>query len=241
MGVNERGRLRNDLRVLDHHDVSGHEVGAGDPCQLVVGEVPRLYAEQHPDRLADDDGLAPVGVFGVHPLRSQELLCVLRVVVQDRGGQFDLFHALPVQLAHLRSDEPGEVVRSFPQDLRCALDHFLAFVEVLGVPRLEGVLGRGDGLLQGALEALAVCRAEQAPGGEVGEPIGQERALHFTARHGERRKLLLPGVEERLQVARHGAFQLPHALKTLVQGLTHYLGLVVQDPAALAYLVCSNA
>src|SRR5699024_4908312 len=126
-----RGRLRNDLRVLDHHDVPGHEVGARDPSQLVVGEVPRLYAEEDADRVIDDDRFTGVRELGVHPFRGEELLRVVRVVVQDGRGQLDFLLALPGQLAHFQGGEPGEVVRSFPQDLRGALHHFLALVEAL--------------------------------------------------------------------------------------------------------------
>ena len=50
--------LRHDAGVLHHQDVARHQVGTGDPGQLVVGEVPGLDAEDHADRAALHVGFA---------------------------------------------------------------------------------------------------------------------------------------------------------------------------------------
>ena len=82
----QRG-LRVELGVLEQDRVAEHQVRPGDPDDLVERVVPRLDGEDDADRLVLDDRLA------LHHLdlpRLEEARAVLRVVVEDAGGQLHL-------------------------------------------------------------------------------------------------------------------------------------------------------
>ena len=84
-GVDEQlfegdGALRHAAGVFDHQGVAGHQMRSGDPGELVVGEVPRLDAEDHPNRAALHMGDA---VGGVELHRGEEALGVLGVIGEN--------------------------------------------------------------------------------------------------------------------------------------------------------------
>src|ERR1700730_10857168 len=120
----ERQRaLRNVRRMLHDQRVAEHEIGAGDACELIVGEVPRLDAEEHAQRRVFDYGFAArhLQLFG-----GQKRLCVVRVVLQNVGAQVDLAPRLGEQLAHLERDVLRELLALLAEDLDSILKDLFA-------------------------------------------------------------------------------------------------------------------
>ena len=109
------GRLRDVGGVLDHDHIAGHQVRGRHPRQLVQGEVPRLHTQDHPKRGADEHCVV-VGADRVDALGRQELLGVLRVVVEDVCAQRNFAQALRVELAHFQRQQAGELIGPLAED-----------------------------------------------------------------------------------------------------------------------------
>ena len=98
--------------MLQQDGVADQQVRAGEAGYLVVREVPRHDAEQHAERAAAHD----CGAFTVEVcdrLVGEQLLCVVNVVLVDRGREVDLTECLLTWLAHLANDDVGELFATF--------------------------------------------------------------------------------------------------------------------------------
>jgi hypothetical protein len=97
--------LRDAACVFDHQHVAGHQMRSSDTGELIVGEVPRLDAENHADRAALHMCIADAGM---ELLRLQEAFGVLCVIGEDVGAEFHFAPRLADALAHLQRHGVGE-------------------------------------------------------------------------------------------------------------------------------------
>src|ERR1017187_10859457 len=100
------GALRHTPCVLHHDDIALHQVGRGKTRELVVGEVPRLNAEQHAERATFDLGFARTRLeaFG-----CEEALGVPGIVVEDVRTERHFASSLVDELAHLERHWAGKL------------------------------------------------------------------------------------------------------------------------------------
>ena len=89
--------------------------GRGEARDLVVREVPRHDAQQHPQRRAADDRGALAQ--DVDRLVARDLLGVVGVVLGDVGGEVDLAQGRGQRLAHLPHDDRRELVAALAVQL----------------------------------------------------------------------------------------------------------------------------
>jgi hypothetical protein len=78
--------------MLHQQRIARHQIRSRDTRQLIVGEVPRLDAEEHAQRFILDKGLT---LIYLQFLRCQEPLRIVGIVVQNIGAQFDFSLGLP--------------------------------------------------------------------------------------------------------------------------------------------------
>ena len=97
--------------MLQQDRVAERQVRAGEPGDLVVGEVPRHDPEQRPEGAAADDR-GPV-TEDVERLVAGELLGIVAVVLEDVRGEIDLAERTLADLAHLGDDQVGEFLTAF--------------------------------------------------------------------------------------------------------------------------------
>ena len=142
------GRGLGALRgVFEQDGVADAQVRAGEPGHLVVREVPRHDAEQHPDRKPPDQG-DTVAVEQVDGLVGEELLGVVGVVGVDVGGEVDLVEALVERLAHLPVDDGGQLVAAFGVQVGHAVDQGRPICDTRAPrPAARCLAGGGDRLL----------------------------------------------------------------------------------------------
>ena len=139
--LDRQGGLRVELGVLEQDRVAEHQVRPGHPDDLVERVVPRLDGEDDADRLVLDDRLA------LHHLdlpRLEEARAVLRVVVEDAGGQLHLAGRLLDALAHLAGHQGGELVLALEHQLGGAADDLRALLDRAAAPLAEGGVGALD-------------------------------------------------------------------------------------------------
>ena len=156
------GGLGALLGVLEQDRVADDEVRAGEAGDLVVREVPRHDAEQHPERRAADDRRA-IAREELDRLVLQEVRRVVGVVLVDRRGEVDLAERLRDRLAHLAHDELRQLLAALGVQLADAADEGRALLDRgrlrPGAVRLVGCgdrgleLGVGDGVV--GLDRLA--------------------------------------------------------------------------------------
>ena len=104
------GALRHAAGMLDHQNIARHQMRTRDARKLVVGEVPWLDAEDHPDRAALHMALAQGRMqFFIR----KEALGILGVVGEDLGAELHLAARLVDALAHLQRHDVGQRPRPF--------------------------------------------------------------------------------------------------------------------------------
>jgi hypothetical protein len=106
--------LRHRGCMLDHHDVSRHQVRGYESRQLIVGEIPRLDAKQYADGAALDGRLARMGR---QCFRCQECFGMLSIVVDNVRAESNFTPAVSDQLAHFKGDETGKVFGVMTQQI----------------------------------------------------------------------------------------------------------------------------
>ena len=99
-----------DLRVLEDDRVAGHQVGGDETCHLVVRIVPGHHADQRADRLGLHERL--LRSLRVQLLVPEQFRAVRRVPAVDRSGELGLADPLRQGLAHLRGDQPSQLLRA---------------------------------------------------------------------------------------------------------------------------------
>ena len=115
------GRLGALGGVLEQHRVADDQVGAGEPGDLVGGEVPRHDPQQHAQRAAPDDRRALTGEQRDR-LVLQQLGRVVGVVAVDVGAEVHLAEGLVDGLAHLAHDDRGKLLAALAVQLADAAD-----------------------------------------------------------------------------------------------------------------------
>src|SRR3954447_24566806 len=175
----ERERaLRVQLGVLEQDRVAQHQVRPGHPHHLVERVVPRLDRQQDADRLVLDHRLA---LHDLDRARLEEARAVLRVVVEDAGGQLHLTGRLLDPLAHLAGHQGGELVLALEHQLRGAADDLRPLLDRAAAPVEEGRVRLLDhavdrpGLEEGELLlGLAGVGGDRRvlPGGRVARGLG---------------------------------------------------------------------
>ena len=138
----ERDRaLRHDPGMFHHHRIARHQMRAGDAGKLVIGEIPRLDAEDHADRAALHMRFA---IGRVERDGREEALRILGVIGHDPRAELDFAPRLADALAHLGGHDAGEFVGARVEDFAGSRDDLRA-VRIGGVaPCLEAGVGRRD-------------------------------------------------------------------------------------------------
>ncbi len=135
------GALRHDAGMLDHQRIAGHQVRTGDAGELIIGEIPRLDAEDHADRArfhvrftdrrVEFDG-------------RQKTLGVLGIVGENPGAELDFGAGFADTLAHFQGHGVGERVGLFVQQLGGLGDDGAPFGIGLVAPGQKTGLGGGQ-------------------------------------------------------------------------------------------------
>ncbi len=103
--VEHRRGLRHVAGVLEQDGVAGKQLRRCNTYDLVVGEVPRLDRQQHPEGLADDLDLALRGRGYRDLLGLKQRLPPVGVVLKDVGRQVDFGLCLCDYLPHLEGQQ----------------------------------------------------------------------------------------------------------------------------------------
>jgi hypothetical protein len=152
--------------VLEHDGVAQGQVGAGEPGHLILREVPRHDAQDHPDRTAHDDGAALTGEQ-VDRLVGQELLGVVGVELVNGGTEVDLSECLVERLAHFADHDVGQLLAAFGVQFSHAAGQSGSLRDRGGRPPLpEGLRRRGDRRLHLSVGGGRVL-AEHLAGGRI--------------------------------------------------------------------------
>jgi hypothetical protein len=130
--------LRNVGGVLHHQHVSCHQVRPGDPCQLVVREIPGLDTENHADGAAFHVRFANARMK-LH--RREEALRIGRVVGKNLGAEFDLSASFVDTLSHFQRHRAGQYLDLLMHEHGDAGDDDRPLRVTLVAPRL--IAGRG--------------------------------------------------------------------------------------------------
>ncbi len=164
------GGLGAQLGVLEQDRVADHEVRAGEASDLVVREVPRHDAEQHPERRAADDRRA-IAREELDRLVLEEVRRVVGVVLVDRRGEVGLAERLRDRLAHLAHDELRQLLAALGVQFADAADEGRALLDRGRLrPGAVRLVGRGDrGLELGVGDG--VVGLDRLAGGGVGYGI----------------------------------------------------------------------
>ena len=93
------GALWDVRGVLREHDVASHKLRGHHARRLIEGEIPRLDAVDHADRLVDECAFA---FFRVVLLRGQNPSSFFGVVVEDLGAKVNLRACIADFFAHLQ-------------------------------------------------------------------------------------------------------------------------------------------
>ena len=129
-------------RVLEQHDVAGHEHGRREAEHLDIGEVPRHHGDDRPERHLLDPVLELVAVDAP---RREHRFGLVGVVLAEPRGLLDLARRLAEDLAHLRRGQRGELVLVRAQRRRESADELGALGDRALAPLEEGVVRAGDG------------------------------------------------------------------------------------------------
>ena len=107
------GALRHTARVLHHDDIARHQIRRGKTRELIVGKIPRLHAKEHAERGVFNHGFARLRFEN---LRSEKILRVPCVVVENVRAQRDFTARLGDELAHFKCHRLGEFIRALAHD-----------------------------------------------------------------------------------------------------------------------------
>ena len=154
--------------MLEQHRVPDEQVGSGETGDLVIRVVPGHDPQQRADGGATDHGRT-LTVEQLDRLVGEELLGAVGVEAVDRGGELDLADAVPVGLAHLALDDPGELVGALLVQLGHAVQALSALGDGAGVLGVRAVRC-GDGRAELVVGDRGE-RAEDLAGGRVGDGV----------------------------------------------------------------------